>query len=521
MSLVNLQFDDGTVEAVDVSALRRELAQASFENFVWLMKCVSGEWMEPLPWFHRKLCAILDDWWRSGARYKILIEMPPGHAKSWYTKLFVCWAMGMDRKTNVAYASYGADLATQQAGDIRQIMESPEYKELFPASALDTRAPSARRKADGSMDRTTNAKGEFAIPNRGGKLVATGVAGPLTGKRIHLGVIDDPDKNAEDARSRAKQEEKFRWYTTTLRTRKDARRPLRIMMLLTRWHMYDLAGRVLEAEGEDWEINPEAWRRVRFQAIKTEQVNDPDDPRENGEALWSEAGFTAEHVEAIRRLDPVSAEALWQQNPIPDKGELFKAEWFNIIERIEAPARSGHFIQSWDLRGGGPEDRGSFAVGELWWRSDEHELAVLVDQVRGRWSPEETFDIMLSVQQRELWARAREKYVEKKADGVSALSLLSKHIPGLVEVKPTESKVTRARGTTHLWAGGNVKLLKGPWNAEYIGEHLTFPQGKNDDQVDCTTQALDKMFGVTQKKKQPSPYAALAAQLKKRGDRDE
>lgn len=501
---------------LDLVQLKRDLARKHFKFFVHLMK---PEWGWPLPWFHERLCDVLNDWYREGQTYNLLIEMPPGHAKSWYTKLFVCWVLGLDRTTKTAYTSYNADMAEGQAAHIRDVMESEAYREIFPRSALDTRHVGSRKKATGAMDRTPNNRTEFRIPKYGGGVRAVGIGGGLSGHRIHLGIIDDPDKDPAEARSASEQLNKFQWYASVLRTRKDAGRPLRLLLLLTRWHMHDLAGRVLEAEGEDWQTTPGAWRRVRFPALKVGPPT-PEDPREDGEPLWPEMGFDRAHAEAIRRLDPISFEALWQQNPVPEGGALilathFAERWSQIAALLHQP---GRWVQSWDFRNDGKDlVKSSQVAAHLYFEPDlELGRSYLVDKRGGPWTPDESLAQFDVIQGDPLWTRAQIRLIEAKADGRMILSLRQRKYAGMTPIEPKTDKVQRTRDVLPFLAAHNVVApaddLCLPWWLQVIRDLLSFPNGSHDDDVDCLTQYLSwRYLAPVDKAPPPDPLARLRA----------
>lgn len=485
------------------AALERERADclASFERFVCAMH---PEWGE-LPDFHRRLCAKIDRWYRDESAKNLLIVMPPGHAKSSYTRLAVAWIFAHDPDARAAYTSYGQDLAEEHSVEVQALMTSDAYMRLFPATRLKVgsggrRSDNAKRGAQRRVDR-------FDVVGMRGKFRAVGMGGPLTGIRIDLGVIDDPVKDPKTAASATEREDQWRWYTRVLCTRKRPKRKLRLLMLLTRWHLDDLAGRVLEREPDEWEL-------VHLPALK---VGGPtsDDPREDGEALWPDM-ISADQLIRARTRDPEGFASLQQGWPVAEGGNLFREAWMRRRWSV-LPDVPGDYLQSWDLRNDGKGVRTSYAVGGLWFVPHGSADTYLVDLVRGRWSPDETIRVLTRINvapttadpcitpldwemeaRRELWAQAGMKAIEEKADGIAALSILRRVIPGLHAVRPVTDKLTRARGTLAFWAAGNIILPAwAPWLADYVGEHVTFPASPNDDQVDMTSQALDLRYRVT------------------------
>lgn len=487
------------IAASRVEKVEQRVCTLTFEAFV---KCIHPQW-NPLPWFHQKMCDEIQAWWDAPRAYNLIFVMPPGHGKSYFAKLAVAWIYAMNPDEQAAYTSYGQDLASDHCGEIQELMLSPTYEKVAPSVRLNK-----RRAVSDEKRGARRTKDRFDVVRRRGKFRAVGFGGPLTGQRVNVGVIDDPLKNSEDAASPTRRAKQWAWYTRVMRTRASPGIPQRLIMVLTRWHLDDLAGRVLARQ-------PGSWRLVHFAALK---VGPPtaDDPREPGEALWPEA-FPRERLEEERELDPEGFSALFQGTPVAEGGNVFKEAW--IAKRWRAlPDTAGTWVQSWDLRGGGEGKKTSWAVGGLWYRPHGQALCYLVDVVRGRWTTDETLDVIRRINvanvdarlhpptepgeavagRQTLWAKAGVKLVEKKADGVAVLSQLASVVPGLRAVMPSADKLTRAKAVTPFFAAGNVLLPQGAlWLASYEGELLTFPVAESDDQVDMTSMALDHIFGAT------------------------
>jgi predicted phage terminase large subunit-like protein len=135
-------------------------------------------------------------------------------------------------------------------------------------------------------------------------------------------------------------------------------------------------------------------------------------------------------------------------------------------------------------------EAGSYVVMQVWGRQGSG--FYLLDQVRERWEFTDTVDALEALIKK--WPSARAKWIEKKANGAAIISTLKKKIPGLIPVNPTGSKEARLQAVSPLWEAGNVHLpKKAKWIGTYVTEVTTFPNAKNDDQVDATSQALLKM----------------------------
>lgn len=460
-----------------VADVRTERYARDYERFV--------RHLEPsfdLQWFHRRLCAEIQEWATCDDPYVLILQLPPGHAKSTYAKMACAWQHGRDPDTRIVYTSYGQELASEHCGDIQEIMFSERYRTAFPKSRINDRR-SVNDKKRGAR-RTHN---RHDIIGYKGRLVAVGTGGPITGGRYDWGVIDDPVKGPEEAANPSFRNKQWNWLTRTLLTRKRPGRPFRLLLLLTRWNLDDLAGRIQR------EI-PDGCRVVSFPALK-ETDDDPHDPREIGEALW-DAVETREGLEKKRELDPSGFASLYQQRPVPEGGAILKSEHMQHWQSL--PGRRGTWIQSWDLRAGGKGAHSSYVVGQLWFRPEREPANVyLVDQRRDRWDAPDTARQLVELSKDPLWSNAGAILVEDKADGRALIPMLRNYVSGILPISPIGSKEARAHRVAPYFAAGNVYLPPksiAPWVGEYITEVITFPGGAHDDQVDATTQAVDYLL---------------------------
>jgi hypothetical protein len=161
----------------------------------------------------------------------------------------------------------------------------------------------------------------------GGEYFAAGVGGSITGRRADLVLIDDPVRSREDADSETSRERAWEWYRSDLLTR--LKPGGRVVLIQTRWHEDDLAGRAL--------ADAEAAGRP-FRVVRLPMEAEDDDPlgRAPGALLWPEY-FTPEMAAEARR-DARTWTALYQQRPAPEEGNYFKDEWLRPIDRMPAAA---------------------------------------------------------------------------------------------------------------------------------------------------------------------------------------
>ena len=181
--------------------------------------------------FHRFLADALNDVVEGNCN-RLMVLAPPQHGKSELVsvRLPAYW-FGRRPDDPVILTSYAASLAHSKSRQAREVVESPSFKALFP---------------NVTTSRTSRAVDNWTLADHRGELVAAGVGGPITGHGALLGIIDDPFENYAQAESATVRENVWQWYRSTLRTRvwEDGA----IVLVLTRWHEDDLAGRLLKAQ---------------------------------------------------------------------------------------------------------------------------------------------------------------------------------------------------------------------------------------------------------------------------------
>lgn len=408
-----------------------------------------------------KLCGALEAVER-GEIDRLMVFMPPRHGKSEVcSKKFPAWYLGRNPGKEIIICSYAADLAYDFSRIARDTLRErgPELWEIKVSS-------------------DSSAVGRWGIEGKRGGCVAAGVGGPITGRGAHVGIIDDPFKNAEEAASQTIRDKVWEWYRSTFRTRLAPGGA--IVLVMTRWHEDDLAGRLIaemQAGGEQWTI-------IEMQAEAEEG-----DPlgRAIGETLWPEHGFDKAWAEATKvAVGSYFWQALYQQRPSAPEGEILKRGWWKFYKAI--PADLQEVIQSWDMTFK-DSDGSDFVVGGVWGRKGADKY--LLDQVRGRMDFPTTLAAVKALTAK--WPQARAKLVEDKANGPAVIAMLKREIPGLIPVEPQGSKMARVAAVSPEIEAGNVYLPDpsiAPWVNDFIEECAAFPNGKHDDQVDQMSQAL-------------------------------
>ena len=260
----------------------------------------------------------------------------------------------------------------------------------------------------------------------------------------------------------------------------------------TRWHEMDLAGRLLAAE------DGHLWRVINIPAI----AETHDDPlgRQPGDPLISARG--RRDWEAIkRRVGSRAWNALYQGNPSPAEGGMVKRDWWQYydqplwIELDNGQRRTlgmDAVLISADLTFKGEDHSDYVAIG-VWARRGPN--AYLLDQVRGHYDFPETIRQLEALCAR--WPDALLKIIEDKANGPAVIATLRHRIPGIVAEIPQGSKIARLAAVSPLIEAGNVHLPNpqlAPWVGDYVEEFAGFPNAAHDDQVDHTTQGLNRLL---------------------------
>jgi predicted phage terminase large subunit-like protein len=420
------------------------------------------------PAMHHQLIARALEKVESGEWPRLIITMPPRHGKTELaTKRFPAWFVGRDPYRSIIAASYADDLAQEFGREVREIMRSPFYAQVFPSTTL--------RAGSASADRLQT--------KAGGVMVFTGRKGGLTGKGADLLLIDDPVKDREEADSPALRNKMWSWFSDVAMSRlMDT--AARVVIIMTRWHEDDLVGRLTDPDNPNYNAEEAAkWKILKLPALAEE--NDPL-KRKPGEALWPER-ISREFLEGQRRLNPRGFEALYQGNPAPDDGEFFRAEWIdkNTYKPNELPKNlryyiaSDHAVSTAQERDAtcmlvaGVDKEGVIWLVDCWWRREQTDAVVdgMLD-LGGRWKPL-------------IWWAERGHISKSIGPFLRRRMYESRNYFRIEEVVPVADKQTRAQAIQGRMSMGMVKWPAfAPWYARARQEVIKFPAAKHDDFVD-------------------------------------
>jgi predicted phage terminase large subunit-like protein len=407
---------------------------------------------------------------RRGEITRLIINQPPRSLKSHCASVaFVAFLLGHDPAAQIICASYGQDLANKHAMDCRTILASAWYRALFP----HTRLSSERQAVQ-----------EFMTTQQGFRL-STSVGGVLTGRGADYLVIDDPLK-PDEALSDTQRKAVNDWFDHTLYSRLNNKREGRIILIMQRLHEDDLVGHVLGLE---------PWKVIRFPAIAEEDESHVIETpygtrrfeRRAGEALHQER----EPLEVLNHLREALGEynfaGQYQQAPAPLGGGLVKAEWFKTYTAADVPEKFEMTLQSWDTANK-PTELSDYSVCTTWGVKEKH--IYLLNVFRKRLGYPE---LKRAVREQAEAFRPTTILIEDKASGTQLIQeLVSEGLHAVKKYEPTMDKIMRMHSVTSTIENGFVHLPhKAAWLGEYLHELTTFPKGKNDDQADSTSQALD------------------------------
>lgn len=403
---------------------------------------------------------------KAGDIKNLAVFMPPGSAKSTYASiLFPPWLLATCN-WNVLAASHTTELAEKWGRRVRNLIG--EHSQALGLS----------------LSEDSQAAGRWSLAT-GQEYYAAGVGTGIAGFRAKLGLIDDPIRSRQDADSELIRDRIWDWYINDFKTRlvPDARK----VLIQTRWHEDDLAGRAL---------NHEKWEVLSLPAIA-----EGDDVlgRQPGQALWDDDsyGYGLQLKELQSNTPARTWSALYQQRPAPEEGDYFKAEWLKPY--VKAPARDtlriyGGSDYAVTADGGdftvhvviGLDPEGRMYLLDLWRKQAASDVWVeaFCDLVL-KWKP-----LAWAEEQGQIRAGIG-PYIDRRQRERSAYCYR--------EAFPTRGdKSVRAQSIRGRAALEGLYVPTGEtWYPELRSELLSFPAGKHDDQVDAlglVGQLLDRMI---------------------------
>lgn len=441
------------------SAEQKESAREYFMDFVHMA------WPAFIGGRHHSIMAKAFERVASGELKRLIINMPPRHTKSEFASyLLPAWFLGNFPEKKIIQTAHTAELSVGFGRKVRNLVDSDDYKKIFPSIAL---------RAD------SKAAGRWST-NKGGEYFAIGVGGAVTGKGADLLIIDDPHSEQEGQSADPGVFDKVHeWYTSGPRQRLQPGGA--IVVVMTRWHKRDLTGQILKSSLQ--RAGTDEWEVIEFPAIMP-----------SGDPLWPEF-WPKPELEALREeLPSPKWNAQYQQNPTSEEGALVKRDWWREWEK-DRPPPCEFIIQSWDtafLKTQRSDFSACTTWGVFYWPDDtgtEQPNIILLDAYKERLEFPE-----LKKTAFEMWTDWQPDafIVEAKAAGTPLIfELRAMGIP-VSEYTPSRGndKIARVNAVADLFASGMVWAPRIRFAEEVIEEFASFPAGEHDDLVDSSTQAL-------------------------------
>jgi predicted phage terminase large subunit-like protein len=434
---------------------------------------------------------------------RLMAFMPPRHGKSeLISRLFTAYYEYRHPTRDVAITTYGAELSYELSRDART-----NFLQLGGELASDS----------------TAIKSWHTV--HGGNVWATGVGGPATGRGFHLGIIDDPFKDYEEAASAKIRRSRWDWYKSVFRTR--AAPGAAIILLMTRWHMDDLASSLLREE----EVTRVGWHVVEMPAEKvvvrtpsaTAVALDPltgvhlgkprhawpssvtvePDARDHPKWLWTQR-FPVDDYERTKVEQGGESgyfwNALYQQRPVANEGGLFKREYFAPIARARLPQLE-MVVRWWDL--GATEAAGAYTAGLKVGKDVDGNYYILGLQ-HGQWHPGPRDKIIRETAKRDT---ARVTVLFPQDPGAAGKQVAMQHMRMLSGIAPARciiesgDKDTRATLPAADAANGLFYIVDEPWAAIVLQELADFgPGAEFRDIVDALSGAHGFLSGKRERR---------------------
>jgi predicted phage terminase large subunit-like protein len=426
---------------------------------------------------------------RLGKIRRLIINLPPRNLKSISASVaFPAWLLGHDPSRSIICASYGQDLAAKHALDTRLVMSSAWYERAFGPRLSASR----------------NAVADFTTLQGGGRM-ATSVGGVLTGRGADVLIIDDPTK-PDEALSDTQRRNANEWFDHTLYSRLNDKNTGAIIIVMQRLHLDDLVGHVLEQE--KWEVLSLPAIALEDQTITYERCG------QTFKTMRREGDVLAPIREPLAVLDALRQamgeyhfSAQYLQEPVPLGGGLVKLDWCQRYRSFDLPQTFEQIIQSWDTANKAT-NLSDYSVCTTW--GIYNKKVYLLDVLRERM---EYPALKKAVQAQATKWRPSTILIEDKASGTQlSQELRQENFHQAKGIKPVGEKVMRMNAQTAMIENGMVRFPEeAAWLPTYMQELTTFPKGKNDDQVDSTSQAL---AWISESLNEPAFLVFMRQQLK-------
>ncbi len=473
----SLTRDRAALAILAVRNARRSLT--SYKHLIW-KRYSHAQHLDALDHLLMQCTLYVESGGQQGISHAVIM-MPPRHGKTQtISKLYPTWHLGRNPDHRVILASYGATLAQKNSRYTRNVLQAALYQTVFSGLVPN---PDSLRYWDYDRKVTLDPRSaaaeawDLAPPYEGG-LDAMGVGGGVTGKGGHIILVDDPVKSRDEAESDVYRDKVWDWFTDDLYTRREPHAA--VIVVMTRWHQDDLVGRLLTQQPGKWTV------------LKLPAVAKAGDAlgRPTGAALWPDR-YDAEALADIRdTLGSYSWSALYDQEPVPAEGGIFKRANFN---RISVMPDCAQVVRFWDLAMS-EKTTADFSVGLKMGTGLDGRTKVL-DVARRQldWDDVPGFmaDVALADGPEVVIGFEEKGYMSRAGQALAADPRL--HNFSIFGYPKDKDKVTNALPFAARVGLQMVDVVEGHWTDTFIDELCGFPKWTHDDQVDAAAGAYEML----------------------------
>ena len=422
------------------------------------LEFVKHMWPEFVEGYHHKIIAEKFNKLATGEIKRLIVNMPPRHTKSEFASNYLpAWMIGRNPKLKIIQTTHTAELAVRFGRKAKNVIDSPEYQEVFKTKLQEDSKAAGRWETEG-----------------GGEYFAAGVGGAITGRGADLLIIDDPHKE-QDAMSKEGFDKAYEWYTSGPRQRLQPGGA--IVVVMTRWSTKDLTGRLMQGQKE---VKGDQWEVIEFPAIMP-----------SGLPVWPEY-WNINELEKVEATLPIAKwNAQWMQSPTAEEGAIIKRDWWQDWDH-DNPPHTEFIIQSYDtafLK----KETADYSAITTWgmFRDDENQMhIILLDAEKDRY---EFPELRRVAHESFLFWRPQMVLIEAKASGIPLTHELSRMGIPVVNYTPSKGndKHVRVNTVAPFFESGRVWApMHKQYAQEVIEECAAFPNGDHDDYVDSMTQAI-------------------------------
>lgn len=420
----------------------------------------------------------------AGLRPKLVIQAPPQHGKSMMVIDFISWLAGKSPDWRTIYTSFSDRLGVRANLKLQRIYNSGRYKAVFPETKINS------RESAGTSGEATRNRELLEYVDAEGSFRNTTVNGSINGEGLDLGVMDDPVKGRAAAGSKAQRDKTWDWFTDDFFTR--FAESAGLLAIMTRWHLDDVIGRFIAAD-------PRV-KVLTFKALATE--NEPN--RKAGEALFPELKTREFLLERKGLMSSAHWEALYQQSPTQEGGDIIQGEWFRRYRVL--PKIKYRIIYADTAQKTG--ERNDYSVLECWGHAVDGGV-YLIDLIRGKWkAPElkrrtiafwDKHKAIEDADSTDSMGSLRSLKIEDKSSGTGLIQDIQStgSIP-VLGIQRTKDKYTRVDDVVSYIEAGRVYIPESAaWVSDFVDECEAFTADDShmhDDQIDPMVDAINDML---------------------------